>query len=173
MIYWMHIASYPKETSLIHAIRTNHGYPLEWAAEIVRHLIRAYPRATERSLQVWGLSKHDLALFLARGDPFWGHFRSYVHRMEGVYATLPDRASILNIRIGIRNSILPRWGQDWVKRMGPYLDKLIESARITEQGSMIGVEEGKADRDSFPLSPNLPSVEEAQIELNFADSETS
>jgi len=139
-------------------------YSIEWAASIVKSLKAKYPRATDVLQEEFALSDNQLALILAKNDPFWPKFRDLVHQMEKVFKHTgrpSSQCTLLYRRQGLLAWVNRLSNENLRKRLLIYLDKLIERAMLKEQGIKGGGGGSVSDRGPQPYRPDFtPRVAE-------------
>ena len=72
-------SSFPKHSR---NLKNKCAYSINWAANVVYRFEKQHARATDKILEVWGISENDLAKFLSFGDPFWMIFKYMVKALE-------------------------------------------------------------------------------------------
>lgn len=128
-------------------------YSITWARSIVDRLAKEYPRVLPTVLDLYGLSLHQLALYLSKGDPVYAYLRSRVHCLAKYYGNGHNYLTPVEYLTWERGLLAHKSAGLQSER----LDSRLKAIHNTRAGFDKGIPGGgtPADRD-HPLPSDLP-----------------
>lgn len=106
-------------------------YSFSWADGVVKKLTESYPRATEISWRMLGITHRDAVKFLAFGDPVFADLRNLIHFVNSMFISgqnhYTDEEYLARIRL--------YWRCKSKERIFSRLDKVQKRRKLEEQGS--------------------------------------
>jgi hypothetical protein len=106
-------------------------YARSWAISVVEHLHEQRARATDTVCRVLGISRRNLASFLAYRDPLWPILRDWIKNL----AELEARTGKYLTDVQVSNWMYECTHRKRTKDIDERLDKRLNTLRIKEQGS--------------------------------------
>lgn len=80
-----------------------HRYSFQWARSIVKRLEEKYPRGTEMLYEILAIQDHDMATYLANGDPLWPHLRNLAQFLQAYWKNPDYRLNLPSMKQDVRH----------------------------------------------------------------------